>query len=50
MGIDKLKKGAAYNSLIDASRIIQEQGGDLKGAIKSGTLQNSYNTMLYLKT
>ena len=41
MGIDKMKKGAAYDSLIDASKIIQEQGGDLKGAIKSGTLQNS---------
>jgi len=41
MGIDKMKKGAAYDSLIDASRIIQEQGGDLKGAIRSGTLQNS---------
>ena len=41
MGIDKMKKDAAYDSLIDASRIIQEQGGDLKGAIKSGTLQSS---------
>ena len=41
MGIDKMKKGAAYDSLIDASRIIQEQGGDLKGAIKSGTLQSA---------
>ena len=40
MGIDKMKKGAAYDSLIDASRIIQEEGGDLKGAIKSGTLQS----------
>ena len=40
MGIDKMKKGAAYDSLIDASRIVQEEGGDLKGAIKSGTLQN----------
>ena len=39
MGIDKMKKGAAYDSLIDASRIIQEQGSDLKGAIKSGSLQ-----------
>ena len=39
MGIDKMKKGAAYDSLIDASRIIQEEGGDLKGAIKSGSLQ-----------
>ena len=25
MGIDKMKKGAAYDSLIDASRIIQEE-------------------------
>ena len=41
MGIDKMKKGAAYDSLIDASRIIQEQGGDLKGAIRSGTLQSA---------
>ena len=41
MGIDKMKKDATYDSLIDASRIIQEQGGDLKGAVKSGTLQNA---------
>jgi hypothetical protein len=41
MGIDKMKKGAAYDSLIDASRIIQEQGSDLKGALKSGTLQSA---------
>ena len=41
MGIDKMKKGAAYDSLIDASRIIQEQGGDLKGNIKSGNLQSA---------
>jgi|TARA_R100000479_G_scaffold161111_1_gene98762 hypothetical protein len=40
MGIDKMKRGAAYDSLIDASRIIQEEGGDLKGAIKSGSLQS----------
>ena len=40
MGIDKMQKGAAYDSLIDASRIIQEEGGDLKGAIKSGSLQS----------
>ena len=39
MGLDKMKKDAAYDSLIDASRIVQEQGGDLK-AIKSGTLQS----------
>ena len=41
MGIDKMKKDATYDSLIDASRIIQEQGGDLKGAVKSGSLQNA---------
>ena len=40
MGIDKLKKGAAYDSLIDASKIIQQEGGDLRGAIKSGSLQS----------
>ena len=40
MGIDKMQKGAAYDSLIDASRIIQEEGGDLKGAVKSGSLQS----------
>ena len=40
MGIDKMKKDAAYDSLIDASRIVQEQGGDLKGAIRSGALQS----------
>ena len=40
MGIDKMKQDATYDSLIDASKIIQEEGGDLKGAIKSGTLQS----------
>jgi len=40
MGIDKMNKDAAYNSLIDASKIIQQEGGDLKGAIKSGSLQS----------
>ena len=40
MGLDKMKKDAAYDSLIDASKIVQEEGADLKGAIKSGTLQN----------
>ena len=40
MGIDKMKKDAAYDSLIDASNIIREEGGDLRGAIKSGSLQN----------
>ena len=40
MGLDKMKKGAVYDSLIDASKAVQEEGADLKGAIKSGTLQN----------
>ena len=40
MGIDKMNKEAVYNSLIDASKIISEEGADLKGALKSGTLQN----------
>jgi hypothetical protein len=40
LGIDNMKKDAAYKSLIDASKIVQEEGGDLKGALKSGTLQN----------
>ena len=39
LGIDKMNKDAAYDSLIDASKIIQQEGGDLKGAIKSGNLQ-----------
>lgn len=40
MGIDKMNKEATYDSLIDASKIIQAEGGDLKGAIKSGSLQS----------
>jgi len=40
MGLDKMKKDAVYDSLIDASKIVSEEGGDLKGSIKSGTLQN----------
>ncbi len=40
MGIDKMNKKAAYDSLIDASRVVQEEGADLKGAIRSGNLQN----------
>ena len=40
MGIDKMKKDAVYDSLISASNIIQQEGGDLKGSIKSGSLQN----------
>ena len=39
MGLDKMKKDAAYDSLIDASKIVQEEGADLKGAIRSGALQ-----------
>ena len=41
MGVDKLNKDATYDSLIDASRIIQEKCGDLKGSIKDGSLQSS---------
>ena len=40
MGLDKAKKDDIYRGLIDASNIIQEEGADLKGSIKSGTLQN----------
>jgi len=40
MGIDKMNKEATYDSLIKASKIISEEGGDLKGALKSGTLQS----------
>ena len=39
MGLDNMKKDAVYDSLIDASKIVQQEGGDLKGAIKSGSLQ-----------
>jgi hypothetical protein len=40
MGLDKMKKDAVYDSLIDASKIVSEEGADLKGSIKSGNLQN----------
>jgi hypothetical protein len=40
MGLDDMKKDAVYDSLIDASRIVSEEGADLKGSIKSGSLQN----------
>ena len=40
MGIDKMNKDAVYDSLIDASKIVSEEGADLKGSIKSGNLQN----------
>ena len=36
MGLDKMKKDAVYDSLIDASRIVSEEGADLKGSIRSG--------------
>ena len=39
LGIDKMKKDSIYDSLIDASKIVTEEGGDLKGAIRSGNLQ-----------
>ena len=39
MGIDKMKKEAVYDSLIDASKVVQQEGADLKGAIRSGSLQ-----------
>ena len=40
MGIDKLNKQAAYNTLIDASNQIRE-GGNIKDQIKSGSLASS---------
>ena len=40
MGIDKMNKDAVYDSLINASQIVQEEGADLKGSIRSGNLQN----------
>ena len=40
MGLDNMKKDALYDSLIDASRIVSEEGADLKGSIKSGYLEN----------
>ena len=40
MGLDKMKKDAVYDSLIDASKIVSEEGADLKGSIRSGNLQN----------
>ena len=39
MGIDKMNKEAVYDSLIDASKVIQQEGADLKGSLKSGSLQ-----------
>ena len=40
MGLDKMKEGAVYDSLIDASKAVSEEGADLKGSIRSGSLQN----------
>ncbi len=40
MGLDNMKKDDIYDSLIDASKIVQEEGADLKGALRSGTLQS----------
>ena len=40
MGTDKMNKDAVYDSLIDASKIVSEEGADLKGSIRSGNLQN----------
>jgi len=40
MGLDKMKKDSVYDSLIDASKIVSEEGADLKGSIRSGNLQN----------
>jgi hypothetical protein len=38
-GLDNMKKEAVYDSLIDASKVIQQEGADLKGSLKSGSLQ-----------
>ena len=40
MGIDKLNKEAAYNTLIDASNQIRE-GGNIKDQLKSGSLASN---------
>jgi len=40
MDIKGMNKGAAYDSLIAASQAVNEAGGDLKGAIKDGSLIN----------
>ena len=41
MGIDKMKKDAVYDSLIDASNHYTEEGGDIKDQLKSGSLQQN---------
>ena len=38
MGIDKMNKDAVYNTLIDASNQIREDGGTLRDQVKSGSL------------
>ena len=40
MDIKGMNKGAAYDSLIAASQAVNQAGGDLKGAIKDGSLIN----------
>jgi hypothetical protein len=40
MDIKGMNKGAAYDSLIAASQAVNEAGGNLKGAIKDGSLIN----------
>ena len=40
MDIKGMNKEAAYDSLIAASAAVNEAGGDLKGAIKDGSLIN----------
>ena len=32
-----MNKEAVYDSLIDASKVVQEEGADLKGSLKSGS-------------
>ena len=40
MDIKGMNKGAAYDSLIAASQAVNQAGGDLKGAIRDGSLIN----------
>ena len=37
-----MNKDAAYDSLIAASQAVNQAGGDLKGAIKDGSLINHF--------
>ena len=41
MDIKGMNKGAAYDSLIAASQAVNQAGGDLKGAIRDGSLINT---------